>query len=129
MLLDCRSVSPSSLIRYVVIALIRSLLIFTEEGLPLFGWVPKGSIDEPSRHKDIVSGFLSAIRSVSQEVYRSHPQRIDFENTAIMMKGSLFPVPDAKDGRTSQMMIISTEVDSIDDRGLVASLLGKILNY
>lgn len=106
--------------------LFKEFFIFTDAGLCLYSW--KSAIISESTDSSLISGLLFAVSEFTREAFRGRLQRLDLDNSKLIMTSQefLLPVPEKENQNKNANLIFGALVDTHDDNHLIQRMLTKI---
>ncbi len=106
--------------------LFKELFVFTDAGLCLYSW--KSEEISESTDSSLISGLLFAISEFAKQAFRGRLQRLDLDNSKLIMTSQEFEVAVPRKNSTyeKKTLIFGALVDSRDNNHLIQDILIKI---
>ena len=107
-----------------MIILFKEFFVFTDSGLCLYSW--KSPSISQSTDSNLIGGLLFAVSEFAKQAFRGRLQRLDLDNSKLIMTAHEFEVTKKGDGAESKTLIFGALVDSRDNNSLIQELLFQI---
>lgn len=102
----------------------KEFFIFTDAGLCIYSWAsPK--INETT-DSTLIGGLLFAVSEFAKQAFRGRLQRLDLDNSKLIMTAQEFDVVLKDEGPGKKTLIFGALVDSRDNNSLIQELLVQI---
>lgn len=106
--------------------LFKEFFVFTDSGLCLYSW--KSDAISESTDSSLIGGLLFAVSEFAQQAFRGRLQRLDLDNSKLIMTAQEFkiPVPGKNNAYEKKTLTFGALVDIHDNNHLIQDLLIKI---
>lgn len=102
----------------------KEFFVFTDSGLCLYSW--KSASVTQSTDSTLIGGLLFAVSEFAKQAFRGRLQRLDLDNSKLIMTAHEFDVVKKDNGTERKTLIFGALVDSHDNNSLIQDLLVQI---